>query len=132
VVATVVASSVISRCCLRRYTSVVSATALSSSLLLSVVMNVESLDSNRKARTVGSKGRKDPKSSKCFYCDILGHVKAGCPVRIYRLERSEKKRTGKERHGDEKDEENMSGDLGNGSTRRRLLCTLPSNLQWEE
>jgi hypothetical protein len=62
-------------------------------------MNIES-QSNQKARSAGPKGKKDPRSLRCFYCGILGHVKAGCPVRIYRLERSEKRRAGQERKGD--------------------------------
>jgi hypothetical protein len=63
-------------------------------------MNVESLENNWKVKTVRPKGRKDLESLRCFYCGILGHVKAGCPVRIYRLERSEKRRAGQERKGD--------------------------------
>jgi len=37
---------------------------------------------------------------RCFYCGQLGHVKASCGVRKYRLEN----------YGDGKDEENRSGD----------------------
>src|SRR5947207_12918765 len=38
----------------------------------------------------------------CFYCGQLGHVKATCEVRKYRMEK----------YGDGKDEENMSADAG--------------------
>jgi hypothetical protein len=46
---------------------------------------------------------------KCFYCGQLGHVKATCEVRKYRMEK----------YGDGKDEENMSGDAG----KRKALST---------
>jgi hypothetical protein len=55
-----------------------------------VIMNAESGD-NQAAKPVGPKGRKDRRLLTCFSCGILGHVKAGCPVRIYRLERAEKR-----------------------------------------
>jgi hypothetical protein len=91
-------------------------------------MNVESLESNRKVRTVGPKGKKDPRSLRCFYCGILGHVKAGCPVRIYRLERSEKRGAGSERAGTERNrddkEEPTLLDIGAMSAERQR--------QWEE
>ena len=38
----------------------------------------------------------------CFYCGQLGHVKASCEVRKYRMEK----------YGDGKDEENMTADSG--------------------
>jgi gag-polypeptide of LTR copia-type len=41
---------------------------------------------------------------KCFYCGQLGHVKATCEVRKYRMDK----------YGDGKDEENMSGDARKG------------------
>jgi gag-polypeptide of LTR copia-type len=41
---------------------------------------------------------------KCFYCGQLGHVKATCEVRMYRMDK----------YGDGKDEENMSGDARKG------------------
>jgi hypothetical protein len=40
---------------------------------------------------------------RCFYCGQLGHVKATCEVRKYRIEN----------YGDGKDEENRSGNTGN-------------------
>jgi hypothetical protein len=46
---------------------------------------------------------------RCFYCGQLGHVKATCEVRKYRMEK----------YGDGKDEENMSGDAG----KRKALST---------
>ena len=39
---------------------------------------------------------------RCFYCGQMGHVKATCDIRKYRMER----------YGDAKDEDNMSGDSG--------------------
>ena len=42
------------------------------------------------------------RSMKCYYCGQLGHVKASCEVRKYRMEN----------YGDGKDEENRSGDSG--------------------
>ena len=52
------------------------------------------------ARRVGGGGRKGVQLQ-CYYCGQMGHVKATCEVRKYRMER----------YGDGKDEENMSGGI---------------------
>jgi hypothetical protein len=70
-----------------------------------VIMNAESGDSQT-ARQVVPKGRKDPRSLRCFYCGVLGHIKAGCQVRIYRQGRAEK-RAREGRYGDGKVEDTL-------------------------
>ena len=49
-----------------------------------------------KVKPTGPKKRKDVTLLRCFYCGQLGHVKALCAVRKYRLERLEKRRAGSE------------------------------------
>ena len=54
-----------------------------------------------KAKPAGPRRRKDVTLLRCFYCGQIGHIKALCAVRKYRLERLEKRRTGSESHGDQ-------------------------------
>ena len=49
-----------------------------------------------KAKPAGPRRRKDVTLLRCFYCGQLGHVKALCMVRKYRLERYETRRAGSE------------------------------------
>jgi len=57
-------------------------------------MNVDQASGTTKP--AGLKGRKDVTLLRCVYCGQLGHVKALCVVRKYRLERYEKRRAGSE------------------------------------
>src|SRR5271154_2995730 len=69
-------------------------------IIVVIIMNAES-QGNRVMNSVGSKGRMESRSRRCFYCGIPGHGKKECRVRIYCLERAKKR----------KDEKNILPDI---------------------
>jgi hypothetical protein len=91
-------------------------------------MNVRSPESNQKVRST-PKGKKDPRLLRCFYCGILGHVKAGCPVRIYRRERAEKRRAREEGYQDGKEKNTLSDIRAMTVTRKRLLDAIAKSTE---